>query len=65
MSEIQRICAQCGKSSALETRYSFNPGYDKPARKQFASVLFYLKYRRSGGFWPFLDGIKRPSALSM
>jgi hypothetical protein len=25
----------------------------------------YLKYRRSGGFWPFLDGISKPSAPSM
>jgi hypothetical protein len=37
----------------------------KTARKQFAFVLYYLKYRRSGGFWPFFDGISKPSALSM
>jgi hypothetical protein len=31
MSEIQRICAQCGKSSALETRYCSHCGYDAQA----------------------------------
>lgn len=28
MSEIQRICAQCGKSSALDARYCPHCGYD-------------------------------------
>jgi hypothetical protein len=27
--------------------------------------LFPLKYRRSGGGWPVLVGIRKPSALSM
>jgi hypothetical protein len=25
----------------------------------------YLKYLRSGGFWPFFVGIRKPSALIM
>jgi hypothetical protein len=25
----------------------------------------YLKYLRSGGFWPFFVGMRRPSALTM
>src|SRR5258706_16414510 len=31
MSEIQRICAQCGKSGALEARYCPHCGYDAQA----------------------------------
>lgn len=31
MSEIQRICAQCGKSSALDARYCPHCGYDTQA----------------------------------
>lgn len=31
MSEIQRICAQCGKNSPLEARYCAHCGYDTQA----------------------------------
>ncbi len=31
MSEIQRICAQCGKGSPLEARYCSHCGYDAQA----------------------------------
>ena len=31
MSEIQRICAQCGQSGALDTRYCPHCGYDVQA----------------------------------
>jgi hypothetical protein len=42
MSEIQRICAQCGKSSALDARFCAHCGYDTqaelPARRNMLPV---------------------------